>query len=135
MPALYMVRYYGTRFRRHVVQRRDGLFWGGGGWVRPVGGATLYRLVRDAQAQCVRLQRQLTDGKPRREFRCSFVVSVIADDVAGFTVAEVADYVERAVNVSVDYEAEGDGPVAGGYVECLVKLAELKEVVSRKRKR
>jgi hypothetical protein len=133
---MFMVRYFGPpRFRRHCVQRRDGLFWDGEGWVESLAEAAVYRLVGEAQAECNRLQRALTEGKPRREFRCSFRVTVIADDVAGVTAGDVAAYLRRAMNVSLDYEAGGDGPVAGGYVECGVRVAELEEVTPRKQGR
>ncbi len=115
---------YFHSWRLIPIRLCDGLSWGGSGWVEPVGEALVYRLVGDAQADCTRFQREMVEGQPRRELRCSDV-----------TASEVKEYLRRAMNVSIDYEAEGDGPVADAYVECRVALHELKERKARRGRR
>lgn len=66
-------------------------------------------------------------------FTCSLTVAVVGDDVPRVKVKNLVDYLSRMLLVSLDYEAADDGLVSDTHVECRVKLAELKEVLPRKR--
>ncbi len=136
MAHKLMLRYTGPACaRRFLIERADHLFWGDSGWVKHSSKAVLYRSMRDAHAGCAALQRAEIEGVPRREFRCTFTVSLIGEDAAGVRPRDLVEYLTGAVLVSLDYEAADDGLVAGSHVECGVKVAGLKEVAGRKRKR
>ena len=131
MPVTFHVRYVGCpKARRMIIQRSDDhSFWGGDGWVEEVKDALLYRNLRDAQRDAVAFQKRYIEGKPRREFRCEFRVTLHGEEVTGADADDVIEYLRKLMLIGIDYEGvEADGPLAECHVVCTVKLDGLKEV-------
>lgn len=136
MKCMYAIRIVGRpNSRRYIIQRNDHLFWTGKGWSEHPSGGLLYRLLGDAQRDCVRFQRDLVEGLPRKEFSCTFTVTVVGENAACVTTEDVAEYLSRVLQIGLDYEVVAEGPVADAYVECQVRLGTLKEVKAHKRGR
>lgn len=138
MPVIFHVRYIGRpKARRMIVQRSDDhTFWDGSGWVEEVGQALLYKNLRDAQDEAIKLQQQHIEKLPSREFRCTLVVTVYGDGGRA-TARDVADYLRKLMLIGIDFEGvEVDSPLADAdaFVQCQAKLAGLKEVRPRKRR-
>jgi hypothetical protein len=139
MPLIFHIRYIGKpKTRRMIIQRSDDhTFWNGSGWVEEVGQALLYKSLRDAQGEAIRLQERHIEKLPSRRFRCTLAVTVYGD--AGRTTArDVADYLSKLMLIGIDFEGvEVESPLAeaDAFVQCQAKLAGLKEVKPRKRSR
>lgn len=74
------------------------------------------------------------EGKPSRQFFCTFAVSVVGDDIGEIT-RDVRDYLNRVTHVGLDYEAVSEhGPLAEVHVECNVMLPALRKSQRTKRK-
>ena len=136
MAWMYAIRYLGgPNFRRLVIQRNDYRFWSGSGWVDHHSQALLYCSIRDAQDAYHVLQQPSVEGKPSRQFSCTFTVSVVGDDIGEITTRDVRDYLNRVMHVGLDYEAVSENsPLAEVHVECNVKLPALRESKRTKRK-
>jgi hypothetical protein len=135
MAPKLMLRFVGKApfARRYMIERDDQRFWDGTGWVEDHGQALLYRTMREAQAACVALTRAATDGKPRREFRCTLTVNVVGENAGAVLLGDLIEYLQRSMLVSLDYETADGALVADAHVECRVGVGGLREVAGRKR--
>lgn len=127
---IYCVRLVGSPLnRRYIVQRSDGVFWGGAAkWVADQHKALVYRTITDAQAACRPFMDRQKRGKPRRQFTCSLTVNVFGHDTGPITAQEVAAYLTKVMTLGIDYEQLHQGPVAEHLVEVVARLGGMVEV-------
>ena len=131
-----LIRYCGADCNRyHVLQRGSGEFWTNeGGWSRIFDCAKIFREHRDAQRECVALQRRQYGGKPLRTFKLEMTVSLVADDVDDITQEQLAEFISQAVRIEIESSLYGDGPTDGSFVQVVLKLASLEETKSTRKR-
>ena len=130
-----LIRYYGTDSNRfHILQRGNGDIWTGDGWSRILDCAKIFREYRDAQLECVALQRQQYGGKPLRTFKMEMAVSLVANDVDDITQKQLAEFISLAARIQIESSQFGDGPVEGSFVQMRLKIASLEETEPNRRR-
>lgn len=110
MNGAVTIRYVGNEdfARRFLLHRRDGRFYTGRGWSSRLDDARLYDTLAAAQ----RVYRKLMDRKhraePKRVFSIRLDLTVSGADPYGLD--DVRDYLARAMQITFDNAAAGDGP-------------------------
>ena len=89
--------------------------------------AKIFRQHRDAQRECVALQRRQYGGKAMRTFRLEVAVALVADDVQDIAHEQLAEFITLAVRIKVESSQFGDGPVDGSFVQLRFRLKTLEE--------
>ncbi len=130
-----LIRYCGSDSNRfHILQRASGDIWTGDGWSRILDCAKIFREHRDAQRECVALQRRQYGGKPMRTFKLEMTVSLVAKNVDDITQEQLAEFISRAVRIEIESSQFGDGPVEWSFVEMRLKIASLEETEPNRRR-
>lgn len=110
---------------RFFVERADGFLWTGETWAEDRSAALLFADLRTAHGEYNRLQLEPYQGKPVQEFECRLILRVHGDKP--FTLETLRGYLMRALRITVDVEAQGDGPVGGVFVLPIAMLDSLRE--------
>lgn len=121
------LRYIGGGFaRRYFIERNDGRVWAGQDWSENRTDAIVWADLQAAHLEYNRLQLEAYHGKPVREFECRLVIRVHGDQA--FALAELREYLLRACRLTMDVEAQGDGPVDGTFVVPVAMFESLRPV-------
>lgn len=129
MKASMTLRYVGDEnfSRRYLIEKQDGMFWTGRRWSSRLIDARLFHKIGDAHKAYHSLQNRRLRGKPKREFKLDFTLSVRGS--ARFSEDDLRRYLSQALQVGFDTAAAGDGP-GGNFVIMKPLLYTLQEVDS-----
>ena len=128
------IRYMGPdHARRYVLQRGDHKFWTGRGWNRILDTARVFRDHRTAQRACRSIQNEQHRGKPRRTFKVTVGVTLVADAGKVIPREALVKFLADAVRIEIDNTAYGDGPAGGSFVRARMRPQTLKETKPRRK--
>ena len=127
MKSRMTLRYCGTPdARRYLIQRADGRYWSGLHWSADITDAALWADLHQANHEYNCLCLIPYQNKPVKEFECRLVFRVHGD--RPLTLDELKAWLQRSLRITVDVEAQGDGPVDGVFVLPVTMLETLRPV-------
>jgi hypothetical protein len=127
MKSRMTLRYCGTPdARRFYIERADGFVWSGLHWSADIADAALWADLQHANHEFNCLCLIPHQGKPVKQYECRLVLRVHGEQP--FTLDELRAWLHRALRITVDIEATGEGPVDDTFVLPVVMLEALRPV-------
>jgi hypothetical protein len=115
---------------RYLIVQEGGRFWGGERWTELRSRARLYADNGDVAQAFRQLEERLYENKPLRTFGVTLNIRVRADK--DFDIKALSDYLLAAVQILIDQDRCGTGPVPESLVQLDVTWAEMREVPTGK---
>ena len=113
-------------WNRYLIVQEGGRFWDGKKWTRHRRRSRLYADNHDVVLAFRELEVRLYKDKPLRTFEVTLNVRVFGDQ--GFDMKLLGNYLLGAVQILVDQDRCGTGPVPDSLVQLDVTWANMREV-------
>jgi hypothetical protein len=117
-------------WNRYLIVQEGDRFWDGKKWTRHRRRARLYADNQDVAQAFRELEERLYEDKPLRTFEVTLNVRVFGDQ--GFDIKLLGGYLQAAVQILIDQDRCGSGPVQESLVQLDVTWGEMREVPTRR---